>query len=84
MSFFKSIKSWFSRRFAEPSSWVAVGGLLSVIGVLADIEEAPLVVNAIVSHADALAGGEYTATGFQILGGLALMKGFIKPDNFND
>lgn len=84
MGFFGKIKDWFGRRFSEASSWTALGGLLAFAGIMADIEEAPVIVNAIVSNADALAGGSYTATTLQILGGLALAKGFIKPEKFND
>ncbi len=84
MNWLKKIKNWFGARFSESSSWVALGGLLAFAGIMADIEEAPTVVNAIVNNADALAGGDYTATGLQILGGLALAKGFIKPEKFND
>lgn len=84
MEFFGKIKNWFSRRFSEASSWTALGGFLAFAGIMADIQEAPVIVNAIVSNADALAGGNYTATTLQILGGLALAKGFVKPDKFND
>lgn len=84
MGFFKKAKNWFGRRFTEASSWTALGGLLAFVGVMADIEEAPVIVNALVTNADALAGGNYTATTLQMLGGLALAKGFIKPDRYND
>ena len=84
MGFFGKIKNWFGRRFSEASSWTALGGFLAFLGVMADIEEAPAIVNAIVSNADALAGGSYTATGLQLLGSLLLAKGFIKPEKFND
>ena len=84
MDFFKKLKDWFGRRFSEASSWTALGGMLAFIGVMADIEEVPVIVNALVSNANALAGGSYTATTLQILGGLALVKGFVKPEKFND
>lgn len=84
MSFWSKTKSWFGARFSEPSSWTALGGFLAFVGVMADIQEAPAIVNAIVSNADALAGGSYTATTLQLLGGIALAKGFIKPEKFND
>ena len=84
MGFFGKIKQWFSDRFSESSSWTALGSFIGMIGIMAGIEEAPAIVNAIVSNADALAGGSYTATGLQILGSLMLVKGFIKPEKFND
>ena len=84
MGFFGKIKDWFGRRFSEASSWTALGGFIGMVGIMADIKEAPAIVNAIVSNADSLAGGSYTATGLQILGSLMLAKGFIKPEKFND
>jgi len=74
------MKNWLKERFAEPSSWIAVGLLAQVIGTFTKDDNLPMVADAIQSNSQALAQGDYVTSGVNIFTALAISLGLFKSE----
>lgn len=73
---FRKIKE----RLDEPSTFVALGGLFSSLGVLLKIDEAPAIAQSLVAASESLAGGDFVTGGSILIGGVLMAFGAVKPE----
>lgn len=74
------MKNWLKERFSEPSSFAALGGALTFVGLMTKDNNLPVIAEAVTGNAESLASGDYATAILNIGAALAFGLGFIKAE----
>ena len=64
------MKNWLKDRAAEPTTYIGLSLIVQALGMLAKVNEAPVIADSIAGAAEPLARGDYATGGAALLGGL--------------
>lgn len=71
------MRDWFKKRANEPTTYLGLSALITGLGYLFKIEEAPIVADTLTQSAQTLAAGDYITPAGLLIGGIL---GIIKSE----